>query len=324
MPARPRRLSPAARLAVALTWLLVLLTGCGRQPDPPAELPGAASEPAGAVRQLADHLQRNDLAAFARDALPPSAHAALADAWSRDQSRWPLTELPLDDQLPGLLASFGEPGAEAALRKRFDGQLAGQDTALRDAARSLALFGGQYLRQQPQYSDEQRSHYLLAVDALGAWASQAPLGDRALGHAAIARLTAAAQTAGLASDADLGRAGMSESLRRLGPFLAALKATTAGYGLDLDRSLADLRTGLVEQEADRATVRLHYPLAAKEIDATVRLTRVDGHWYLDGYLEEAARLIAAATPLEALPEPPDPGDAVLPEPPPAASDPAGR
>ena len=139
-----------------------------------------------------------------------------------------------------------------------------------------------------------------------------------------AGLTTAAQATGLASDADLGRAGMSESLRRLGPFLAALKATTAGYGLDLDRSLADLRTGLVEQEADRATVRLHYPLAAKEIDATVRLTRVDGHWYLDGYLEEAARLIAAATPLEALPEPPDPADAVLPEPPPAASDPAGR
>lgn len=330
MPARPRSPLPALLLALLV---LPLLAACRGQPGSPAELPGATSEPAGAVRQLADHLQRNDLAAFARDAVPPRTHAALAGAWSRDRSRWPLTELPLDDQLPGLLATLGEPGAEPVLRKRFDAQLAGQDTALRDAARSLALFGGQYLRQQRQYSDEKRAHSIDAVQALGGWASQAPLGDRARGHAALERLTAAARATGLASDADLRAAGMEDSLRRLGPFLAAVKATTADYGLDLDRSLADLRTGLVEQQGERATVRLHYPLAAQEIDATVRLTRVDGHWYLDGYLEEAARLIAADTPLDALPEPPDPADPpggagaadpALPAPPAAGGDPAGR
>lgn len=296
--------------------LLILLAGCGQEPAVPAELPGAASEPAGAVRQLAGHLQRNDLVAFARDALPPKTHAALAGAWSRDRSRWPLTELPLDDQLPAVLATLGEPGAETALRTRFDSQLAGQDIALRDAARSLALFGAQYLRQQPHYSDQQRAHYTQAVEALGGWAGQAPLGDRTLGHAAIARLTVAARQTGMASDADLRQAGMEESLRRLGPFLAAVKATTAAYGLDLDRSLADLRTGLVEQQDDRATVRLHYPLGTREIDTTLHLTRLDGRWYLDGYLEEAARLVAAdvpQVPLEALPEPP-----------PATADPAGR
>ena len=315
MAARPRVPLPALLLS------LLLLGACREQTSAPVELPGAASEPAGAVRQLADHLQRNDLAGFARDALPPRTHAALAAAWERDHSRWPLTELPLDEQLPSLLAAFSEPGAETALVQRFDSQLAGQDTALRDAARSLALFGGQYLRQQPQYSDEQRAHYTRAVEALGSWASQAPLGDRQLGHAAIARLVAAARATGLASDEDLRRAGMEGSLRQLGPFLAAVKATTAGYGLDLDRSLADLRTGLVEENGDHATVRLHYPLGASEIDTTLRLTRVDGHWYLDGYLEEAARLIAADTP--PAPPPAVPLDA-LPEPPPAADDPAGR
>ena len=145
--------------------------------------------------------------------------------------------------------------------------------------------------------------------------------DRALRRLEAMLIVAAARATGLASDEDLRRAGMEGSLRQLGPFLAAVKATTAGYGLDLDRSLADLRTGLVEENGDHATVRLHYPLGASEIDTTLRLTRVDGHWYLDGYLEEAARLIAADTP--PAPPPAVPLEA-LPEPPPAADDPAGR
>jgi hypothetical protein len=293
-----------ARLCVLLPAALLLLAACSRDASAPGELPGAGSEPAGAVRQLAGHLQDNDLVAFARDALPPDTHAALAEAWRRDQSRWPLTELPLDDQLPSLLASLGGPGAEAELRRRFDHQLAGQDTALRDAARSLSLFGVQYLRRQAHYTDEERAHYVQTVEALGAWAGQAPLGDRELGHAAIDRLAAAARQTGLASDEDLREAGMEDSLRRLGPFLAAVKATTADYGLDLDQSLADLRTGLVQEDGDQATVLLHYPLGGREIDTTLRLTRIRGHWYLDGYLEEAARVLAAATPAGDLPEPP--------------------
>ena len=108
---------------------------------------------------------------------------------------------------------------------------------------------------------------------------------------------------------------MDESLRRLGPFAAATKAVLADYGLDLDQSLAGLRTGLVEQDGDQATVRIHYTLAGTEIDTTVSLTRRDGHWYLTDYLEHAAVLLAepAAEPgpsalpgLPGLPPPPPP------------------
>src|SRR5690606_40691221 len=66
-----------ARLCVLLPAALLLLAACSRDASAPGELPGAGSEPAGAVRQLAGHLQDNDLVAFARDALPPDTHAAL-------------------------------------------------------------------------------------------------------------------------------------------------------------------------------------------------------------------------------------------------------
>ena len=272
-----------------LLLVLVGLAGCRRESTD--DLPGAASEPAGAVRQLAGHLQRNDLSAFARDALPPEELAALAEAWRQGRSRWPLTELPLDERIGPMLGALTAPDAEKRLQRTFDAQLAGQDKALRDAARTLALFGSQYVKTQGQYSAEERAHYTQVLAALAAWSSNAPLGERKRGHAAIAALAAAAREAGLDGEPAMAAAGMEDSLRRLGPFAAALKSVLAGYGLDLDHSLAQLRIGLVEEHGDRATVRIHYPLAGTEIDTTVSLTRRDGHWYLTDYLEHAATLL---------------------------------
>lgn len=334
-PMPPSRRCPRPARTAACAWLLLamvmaLALGACRRPATPEELPGASSEPAGAVRQLADHLQRNDLEAFARDALPAEEHARLAEAWTQGRSRWPLTELPLDDQLGPLLATLAAPGAERELTRTFDQQVAGQDKGLRDAARSLALFGQQYLGAQGEYSKEERAHYVQVVAALGQWSAGAPLGDRTRGHAAIARLTEAARATGLDGDEALAAAGMEESLRRLGPFAAAVKAVLADYGLDLDHSLADLRTGLVEEDGDHASVRIHYPLAGREIDTIVSLTRRDGQWYLTDHLQHAAALLAEPAPEHA--EPAVPGLPDLPglpgsppaTPTPPAAPPAGR
>jgi hypothetical protein len=276
-------------MAALLLGAVLASAGCRPPSAAPEELPGAASEPA-------------------------DEHARLAVAWRQGHSRWPLTELPLDEKLGPLLATLSAKDAGRGLRRSFDRQMAGQDAALREAARSLGLFGTQYLRTQGEYSDEERTHYVQIVTALGQWSATAPLGDRKRAHAAIERLTAAARATGLDGDAALGAAGMEDSLRRLGPFAATLKTVLVDYGLDLDRSLADLRTGLVEQKGDQATVRIHYPLGASEIDTTVSLTRRDGRWYLTDYLEHAAALLAEPAPAT-LPE--------LPPLPPPTQPPAG-
>jgi hypothetical protein len=290
MPRTCLRPAPAAARLAGLVLLLLLLGGCG--PRTPAELPGAASEPAGAVKQLAGHLRRNDLVAFARDALPAAEHEQLAQAWSGGYSRWPVTELPLDDQLAPLLATLSAADAKARLRRQFDRQFAGQDSALRDASRALVLFGRQYIKDQSHYSAEERAHYAQVISALGQWAGQAPLGERKRAYAAIDGLHQAAAATGLASEEDLNTAGMVQSLRLLGPVLAQAKAVTASYGLDLDKSLDDLRVGLVEESGEHAVVRIHYPLAGTEIDTTIALQRRDGHWYMRDYLEHAAQVLA--------------------------------
>ncbi len=290
---------PWLRLALPLCGLLAL-AACKREP---AELQGAATEPAAAVRDLARHLQRDDLAGFARAALPPAYHAQLETAWREGRSRWPLTELPLDDQLLPMLTALSAPDAGRKLRRSFDSQFARQDRDLREAARTLGLFGVQYVRNEGDYSEEERDHYAQVIAALSDWAAQAPLGDPARAHAAIDRLTAAARQADLASEEALQAAGMQASLQRLAPVSAALKATLASYGLDLDATLTDLRTGLVEQEGGQARVRIHYPLGEAEIDTVVSLERHDGRWYLSGYLRQAEA--AMAPPPVELPPPPE-------------------
>lgn len=279
-------------LILALTALGVLLSACNRAPE---ELAGAQSEPAAAVRQLVGHLQRDDLAGFARSAVPKEDWAVFEQAWREDRSRWPLSELPLEKQLVPMLATLSAPGSEQRLRREFDRQFARQDRDLREAARSLGLFGVEYVKNEPRYNATQRQHYTQVLGALSAWAQQAPLSDPALARNTIQKLAAAARKTGFTRPEQLREAGMEESLRRLSPFYAEARATFTRYGLPLDTTLADLRTGLVEQQGDRAIVRIHYPLGDTEIDSQVSLQRRGGEWYLSDYLREADRLRAEAS-----------------------------
>lgn len=274
----------------------VLLAGCKREP---AELPGAATEPAAAVRQLAQYLHDDDLVGYARAAVPPAEYARLETAWRQGHSRWPLTELPLDEKLPALLAALSASDAEKTLQQAFKAQIAGQAAGVRQAAHSLGLFGVQYLRNQGDYSDEQREHYVQLVTALSDWAMAAPLSDPKLAQETIARLTAAARDTGLNSDEALQQAGMTASLERLGPFLRAFKQVLAGYGLSLDDTAAGLRVGLVAEQGERATARVRYPLAGKELDISVALARRDRHWYVERTLQQVDALLQSADAAEA-------------------------
>lgn len=264
----------------------------------PAE---AATEPVAAVEKLGRFLQRGDLAGFARVAVPPADHARLETAWRNGDSRWPLTELPLDDQLLPLLQTLSAPGAEASLKRGFDRQLANQHRDLHAAARSLGLFGTRYVQEQGDYTPAQRRHYTQLIAALGAWGQKAPLGDPKRAHDAIDRLCAVARKTGIASEEDLRAAGMDGSLKKLAPFFIELRAVLADYGLDLDASLAQLHAETEKQDGDAATVRVRYPLAGKDIQATAELQRRDGRWYLTEYLH-AAEALAAPSATSATPE----------------------
>ena len=275
-------------LALPLCGLL-LLAACEREPVAPRP---ATSGPAGAVQQLVQRLQDNDLAGFARAAVPPADYARLELAWREGRSRWPLTELPLDDQLESMLTALAASDSERHLQQAFKRNFAHQDKDLKEAARSLGLFGVQYVKREGVFTDEERAHYAQMIQALSDWAQKAPLSDSSRGMAAIPPLVAAARKTGLTDEASFRSAGMTGSLQRLSPFFAQAKTLLAGYGLSLDRSFSELRTELVEQKGDQARVRVHYPLGDREIDTVVSLERRAGRWYLSDYLRHAEQALA--------------------------------
>lgn len=286
-----------------LLWLLVAaawLAGCKRD----AALQSAAhSEPANAVKQLAILLQANDLVGYARNMVSADQYVRLELAWREGRSRWPLSELPLSAELPSLLTTLSHPDAEKSLLNAFDSHLAGQNDGIRQTAQSLGLFGVQYLRSQSGYDPQLRAHYVQWVTALSSWAAAAPLGERKHAQVAIDSLTAAVRASALDSEAALQAAGMEESLRRLGPVLAALKKVLDSYGLPLDSSLDQMQTSLIEQQGDTARVHIQYPLGEHVIDTSTDLIRRQGRWYLQRSQDELAQLLTP-TPDSVMPTPP--------------------
>lgn len=315
---RRRPLVLPALMACTLVAAWLGLAGCSEDAPPP----GAASAPEQSVLVLAGRLRDNDLLGFARDAIPPGLHPAMAEAWRNGRTRWPLEELPFDHRIPGLLATLSAQGAEKALQRDFDRQFANAHGEIRSAARSLGLFGVKYLESDRSLTSDERHHAVQLVAAFSAWGERARLGDPRHARAAIARLSLAARRTHLASEASFSEAGMDESLRRLGPMWAALKDTLRSYEMDLDESLGGMEATLVERNGNHARVRMRYPLAGKTIDTTVAVERIDGHWYLSDFVRHARAATAPQPPAAApaggtqTPTPPAAtGPAPLPAPP---------
>ncbi len=270
---------------------LAVLAGCGRGQD--AADPGAAEPPTPGetVRLLTAHLADGDLVAFTRDAVTPQVHAGLEQAWSEGRSRWPLDQLPFSTHLPRAMAALSAPDAERSLMQGFDRQLA--NASLASAAEFLTVFTVQFIAQQGDFSVSEREHYPQLVQALGNWAGQAPIGDRARAQAAIAAMTAAAREAKLDSDAAFAEAGMEQGLQRMSRVLAVARQVLSGYGLDLAADLRAMDVQLQSQTGDLARVRLQYSLAGTPIDTVVNMERRDGRWYVSDFLRHAEDAVAS-------------------------------
>src|SRR5690606_17953535 len=201
------------------------------------------------------------------------------------------------------------PGAERDLQQAFDRQLA--NTSLAAAAEFLTVFTVQYITRQGEFSDSEREHYPQLVEALGSWAMQAPLGDRARAQAAIAALSAAAREAALDSDEAFARAGMDDSLRHMSRMAVTLREALQAYGLDLAADLRAMDVQLQSQTGDVAMVRMQYRLAGSPIDTVVQLQRLDGRWYVSDFLRHARDALQRPAP-EPAPGPPTDADSEAP------------
>lgn len=287
--------SPAPFVAAILLAGAIIAGGCSRSPEPASD-PATSDTPVEAVNQLLRDLRSNDLVAYADHALPPELQQKVAMAWSEGRTTWPLTELPLSDQLPGFITTLAAPDAEKTLLASYRRQFSGAERELRTAASTLGLFAAQYVERNSRYSDAEREHYVQLIAALSGWGAKAPLADATWAKSAIPQLVAAARLTGLDKPGALREAGMERSLTRLGPLLSRLKTVLNEYGLDIDDTLDGAEAHLIEQTGDTARVALDYTLAGQPVDAEIMLERRDGRWYLSNLLRHAETQAAAESP----------------------------
>lgn len=289
----------------AILLCCVIGSGCRREPPLPQATatapvrpapPQPARTPEAAVTVLVERLRARDGVGYARLALPPPLHARVEAAWREGRSHWPLDELPLESRLPRMLAALSASNAEADLDATFDRQFAGADADIDDAIRSLDQFGRQYVDAAPDYTAAERSHLRQLIGAMSSWAQQAPLSDPARARPFFARLAQAARRTGIDGADDYAQLGMQTTLERLAPFLGTLAdAFAEQYGLDLDAALASVRTQVVERRGDHARVEVDYVFAGTPVKIVIPVTEVDGAWYLDGQMRDAARSLESMT-----------------------------
>ncbi len=280
--------------ALALPWLSACRPAAAPDRTDASGLRNAAAQrPVDAVYVLRDRLLARDGAGFAQLALPPELHAQVESAWRDGRSRWPLEELPLESDIPRMLATLQAPDAARSLTASFRSQFTNADRDIDQAVRTLVVFGRNYIQDDPDYGTDERDHVDQAMIALGDWAIAAPLSDPRRAQHLFDALAAAATHTGIDgrnAPAAFSRLGMDASLGRLSRFFSTLIAQLRlHYGLDFDAALRSAQVSLLQQTGDTAKVRLQYVLAGRPVDTVVALVRIGGHWYLADYVARARR-----------------------------------
>ncbi len=297
-----------------LPWLLaalLLLPGCKREP---AELPGATAEPAATVRGLAERLRANDLAGFAKAAVTPEQYVQLDVAWREGHSRWPLTSLPLGEDLPGLLQYLSAPGAEQRLQRAFDTQIAGQGAGVGaggaprwacSACSTCATRATTARSSAPttcSWSTPCRAGREPRPGRPPACASRHPAPGRRRAPDRLLRpgRHAGRRHGGKPAPARAVRAGAQGRTRHLWPGPGHQPGPDPG------------RPG---QPGRRPGTRPPaIPLATEQIDTSATLVRINRHWYLQGIQDEVKRVLQAPPPAASVAVPADQAPAQPPKP----------
>lgn len=286
---------------VLLLLTLIAATGCRPEPEP---ITAAPAEPVAAVKALAAALQEGDLRRYVELSLP-------AELRNQQEALWRLRmqqDVPFDpaeaERYRQLMQRLTAPDAEAALWATIEPRLAdlsqqaGPQWSLGVAM--MAGFARAAVAAHPTMSEAGQAHAAGLIQAIEGWAAKPGLlvdPDRA--RQAIAIVVDTARALELPTLEQAGQLEYSALLDRGSIALRGIKDLARAYGIEVDAALQQVEAEVVALEAERAVLRVRYPLLGTQVVFEQPMLRIDGGWYREDAVQSLQLRLAAAASLAA-------------------------
>ena len=268
------------RLLVLPAFALALSACHGKNNAPPVAPPNTTPE--NAVRADLVLTRNGDFDGLLRSELPPADYQAWRNQWRNARAQQPAPTPEQGAHFVQVMQKLTAPGAEDALFKKLQPQLAQLRT---HRAQNLPMLVGilqaaaNDVVQNADLSSSQRQQAGQAIGALAAWAQTADFANEAKAKQAIAVICAAARKFNIQTLGQWRALDYPQVMVRYAIGWNGLKQLLKVYGLDLDATFENAKLETLSEDATHARVRETLILAGKPIASEAHLLMQDGHWY---------------------------------------------
>ena len=155
-------------------------------------------------------------------------------------------------------------------------------------------FAAQSIQENEELSDEEKQQANNALTGAANWINQTNFGDRELARKAVREAITTAKALNMKSLDEVQAMDFETMLGKAGTAFQGVKRILAVYGLDVNKTLQSVKSELVSQDGDKATVKVNFSLFDQPLSFNTEMVQVDGRWYGKKAMEEASKTADAA------------------------------
>lgn len=274
LPRFARQRAPALALVVAA---VLLLAACHHAP------PTGNATPVTAVAASLRLGALGDFDGLVKNRLPPADYATWREEWQRAHAAPAPASSARTAQFTELMQMLTAPGAEAALAKRLEPQLAGLKGG---AGQPLPIFASifqasmlQVINASPQLGPDQKRMAQQGLDALMAWTAGVDFSNMKKAREAIDIACATARSLHVETLEQWRALDYAQTMQAYGSIWLGLEKIMAVYGLDVAKSLNHAKVEVASTAGNTAVVRLDLEFAGKPLTGQWPMQQIGGHWY---------------------------------------------
>ena len=286
------------RIKVSFAVLALLgvgLAGCGSKESADTATVAKELGPAETVSRQAAELREGDIVSLIKLAVPPEQYEKMKTEWSQRIKDEPASEEDRREFAEAMAKMTGDD-AEGALYAELEPALAKAEAEM-GAQLPLMVgmgrgFAVQAINESTKLSAAQKQQATEFVDAFAKWLEGAQFFDREKARQALSSMVSTARKLGVKTLDEVEKLDFEAAMEKAGVVFLGVKDVLKVYGLDLDQSLASVKSEVKSQQGDEAVVEVSYQLFGQPLSFETTMTQRDGRWYGSEALQEIEKSMA--------------------------------